>query len=408
MKKKVLVILPFDQIYPPTNGGLQRFFHIIHQLARHSELTLITKQEKDAFLLAKKDYPAIEEIKLLCTKDVPDPKDIFQLFPQKLQNALRYRWYKKNIKGPADGNFLAYYPVLKELLQKEKFDVIVLESPATLDAVSLIRKYDKKARIIFDAHNVNTNLDAAFLKNNEITEARYLQTKDSESNLYKTVDAILACSRKDRDDFDRLNKGKLSISIIPNGVEVTREMYDDGVHCEKPGFLLFCGYLSSMPNSEGLFWFYQSIWPDIKKELRDLKLLVVGSGNLPGEMKELYADPNLFFTGKVVDVKPFYNQASLSIVPLKTGSGTRLKILESMSYGVPVVSTSQGAEGIEYTDSFDIIIGDEEKAFAESVIKLIKNKERRLSIQKNARKLVRSKYDWNIIGTELVKVINNG
>ena len=125
-------------------------------------------------------------------------------------------------------------------------------------------------------------------------------------------------------------------------------------------------------------------------------------------MKELYADPNLFFTGRVVDVKPFYNQASLSIVPLKTGSGTRLKILESMSYGVPVVSTSQGAEGIEYTDSFDIIIGDEEKAFAESVIKLIKNKERRLSIQKNARKLVRSKYDWNIIGTELVKVINNG
>ena len=90
-----------------------------------------------------------------------------------------------------------------------------------MNAVSLIRKYDKKARIIFDAHNVNTNLDAAFLKKNEITEARYLQTKDSESNLYKTVDAILACSRKDRDDFDRLNKGKLSISIIPNGVEVT-------------------------------------------------------------------------------------------------------------------------------------------------------------------------------------------
>jgi len=405
--KRVLNICPFDKIYPPTNGGMQRFFHIIHQLAKHTELTLIIKQEKDEFLLAKKEYAATENITVYSTKDAQRPKDIFIIFPKKIQNALRYRWYKKNIQEPADANYLDYYPVLRGLLKKEKFDVIVLESPATLNAVSLIRRYDKKARIIFDAHNVNTNLDAAFLKNNEITEARYLQTKDSESNLHKTVDAILACSRKDRDDFDRLNNGKLSISIIPNGVEVTRAMYDEGVHCEKPRYLLFCAYLSSKSNSDGLLWFYQSIWPSVKEVFPELNLLVVGSGSLPREMKELYEDPNLFLTGRVDDVKPYYNKSTLSIVPLKTGSGTRLKILEAMSYGVPVVSTSQGAEGICYTDGVDILIADEETDFAENIIRLLQYKERRLSVQHEGRKLVERLYDWNYIGKQLAECIND-
>ncbi|MDP4286097.1 MAG: glycosyltransferase family 4 protein [Bacteroidota bacterium] len=406
MKKKVLIIVPFEKIYPPTNGGMQRFFHIIHQLAKYTELTLITKQERDEFLRAKKDYPAIENITVFSTKDTRRPKDIFNVFPQKLQNALRYRWYKKNIKGPAEGNYLDYYPVVKDLLQREKFDTVVLESPATLNAVSLIRKYDKKVRIIFDAHNVNTNLDAAFLEKKEISKARYIKTRKTESRLYKIVDGLLACSKKDKDDFDRLNNGKLTISIIPNGVTVNGKLYDAGVRSDKPDNILFCAYLSTNPNSEGLSWFYHSIWPMVRRAFPQLKLVVLGSGKLPTGMNALLHDPTLDFTGRVEDVKPYYNQSAISIVPLKTGSGTRLKILEAMSFGLPVVSTSQGAEGIDYTDGVNIMIADEEKLFAGSIIGLLKAKEQRLVLQKNARQLVESKYDWNIIGQELRQFIN--
>ncbi|KAA9036396.1 glycosyltransferase [Ginsengibacter hankyongi] len=404
--KRVLIIVPFEKIYPPINGGMQRFFHIIHQLAIHAELTLITKQEKAEFLLAKDEYPAIENVNILSTKDAPKPKDIFNLLPEKLQKALRYRWYKKNIKGPADGDYLDYYPIVKELLQKEKFYTVILESPATLNAASLIRKYDKKAKIIFDAHNVNTNLDAAFLEKKEISSARYLNTRRVESELYKTVDGVLACSKKDKDDFDSLNDGKLAISVIPNGVTVNDKLCDAGVRSENPEHILFCGYLSSRPNSEGLYWFYRSIWPMVQKAYPQLKLLVVGSGKLPAEMNDLLNDEGLIFTGSVEDVKPYYSQSAISIVPLKTGSGTRLKILEAMSFGVPVVSTSQGAEGIDYTNGFDIIIADEEQLFAEQIIHLLKDNEQRLMIQKNARALVERKYDWNIIGHELLEVIN--
>ncbi|MDE3184120.1 MAG: glycosyltransferase family 4 protein [Bacteroidota bacterium] len=407
MKKRVLIIVPFENLYPPINGGMQRFFNIIHQLAKYTELTVISRQKTNEFLPVKSEYPAIENITVLSANENPKPKDIFSILPQKMQKALRYRWYKRNLKGPADGNYLAYYPIVKTLLQKEKFDTVILESPATLNAVSLIRRYDKKVKIIFDAHNVNTNLDAAFLDRKEISKSRYLHTRKTESQLYKTVDAVLACSDKDRDDFNRLNNERLDICVIPNGVSVGEKLYDKGVRCDKPGYLLFCGYLSAKPNSEGLFWFYPFIWPMVKTEFPGLKLVVLGSGTLPAGMGEILNDEDLLFTGLVEDVKPFYNQSAISIVPLKTGSGTRLKILEAMSYGVPVVSTSQGAEGIGYTDGVDIIIADEEKLFAQQIIHLLKDKEQRLLIQKNARQLVERKYDWNIIGNDLSAFINN-
>jgi len=405
--RKILIIVPFDSIYPPMNGGMQRCFHVIHQLAIHSDLTIIINQKKEEFLSAINEYPAIKKVKVYSTPDAPKPKDIFNLFPQKLQKALRYRWYKKKIKGAADGNFLLYYPLVKKCLKEESFDLIILESPATLNAVSLIRKYDKKVKIIFDAHNVETNLASAFLEKKAISNKRFLSIRASESSLHKTVNAILTCSKKDKDDFDKLNNGKLSISIIPNGVSIDPELYDAGVKQDKPGCILFCGYLNTRPNREGLLWFHTTIWPKVRTVFPGLKLMVLGSGTLPPSMNELLLDESLVFTGKVEDVKPFYNQSAMSIVPLKTGSGTRLKILEAMSYGVPVLSTSQGAEGIEYNDGLDILIADEENHFAERIIYLLNDKQQRLQIQQKGRELVERKYDWNIIGNELAEFINH-
>lgn len=406
--KKVLVIAPFDSIYPPMNGGMQRCFHIIHQLAIHFDLTIIINQRKKEFISAVNEYPAIIKVKVLSTCDTPYPKDVFSILPQKLKNALRYRWYKKKIKGPADGNFLKYYSLVKKCVKDQYFDTIILESPATLNATSLVREYDKSVKIIFDAHNVETNLGAVFLDKKEITRKRYLAIRKSESSLHTTVDAILTCSIKDKNDFLKLNKGNLLVSVIPNGVGIDAKLHDDGVRLDKPSFILFCGYLSSKPNSEGLFWFHQSIWPKVKAVFPELKLLVLGSGNLPSSMDKLLKDESLIYTGKVQDVRSFYNQATLSIVPLKTGSGTRLKILESMSYGLPVISTAQGAEGIEYTDGLNILIADNENCFVEGIIHLLNDKEQRLNLQQSARELVEKNYSWDIIGNALAEFINNG
>jgi glycosyltransferase involved in cell wall biosynthesis len=134
---------------------------------------------------------------------------------------------------------------------------------------------------------------------------------------------------------------------------------------------------------------------------------VVGFGNLPKQYSEAYKTPSVEFVGEVNDVKPWYNKAAISVVPLLTGSGTRLKILEAMGLGVPVISTSVGAEGIAYTDGGDILIADNEQVFAEKIIQLARCKKERLKIQENALKLVKKIYDWNVIGRSMAEFINN-
>lgn len=404
--KKILVICPFDDIYPPTNGGMKRCFHIIDQLALHFELTVIINQKKEDFLDAVTEYPAIKKATVYSTRDGKKPKDVFIMLPLKLQKALRFRWYKKNTKGPADDNFLLYYVILKKLLKEKAFDVIVLESMA-LNAMSLIRKYNRKAKIIYNAHNVDTNLAQAFMAKKEITEKEFWEIKKFESSLYNKVDAIFCCSKKDKNDFDLLNNGKLLISVIPNGIVIPEKLYNNGVKEENPQFILFCGILSTLPNTEGLHWFCQEIWPTIKKSFPHLKLLVVGGGTFNRKYSSEISDASIIFSGRVPDVKEWYNKAAVSVVPLLTGSGTRLKILEAMAFGVPVLSTSKGAEGIEYSDKKNIVIANDAAEFAGKLSRLLSDKQQRMDTAVAARKLVKEKYDWNVIGSSIGDFLNH-
>lgn len=402
--KSILIIVPYDHVYPPMNGGMKRCFHIIHQLSLYFDLTVITFQSKQEFLTAGKQYPTISKIKLISTKDTKPTKDTFSLLPQKLEHAFRYRWLKKQLSGSADGMFLEYYPALKKLLKENHYDGIILENLATLNAISIIRKYDNKVKIIYDAHNVDTNL--------AIDDKHASVTRKTESNLHENIDALFTCSEKDRLEFQSLNKQPILTKTVPNGVTIA-ELFDEEVRNKNPKFILFCGLLGSAPNSEGLLWFYNMVWNNVKKRFPQLKLLVVGSGKLPLEARFLLDDRSLVFSGPLDDVKSWYNKAAISIVPLLTGSGTRLKILEAMSLGLPVVSTSKGAEGIHYTHGQNIIIADEPTNFADGIIKLLDNVEERKSLAKQARKLAEEEYDWNKIGLTmkiflLKEVFTNG
>ena len=403
--KSVLIIAPYNNIYPPMNGGMQRCFNIINQLSLHFEVSAIIHQEKDAFLKAAEAYPSIASIDIHSTAEEGKYHDIFNLLPARLQNSFRFRWIRKNIIKPADGSFLKYYPVLKALLKNNLFDVIILENLFTTNAVKSIRKYAGEAIIIYDAHNVDTVLLQMEENRSGIRPKHLKGVRTAESTLHTKVDAILTCSENDKLEFLKMNRGQLKAAVIANGVSIG-DLKDCGVQEDVPGYILFCGALWTAANSEGLYWFCSRIWPEVKKVFPLLKLLIVGSGKLPDQYNALTEDDSLVFTGVVDDVKPWYNKASIAIVPLLSGSGTRLKILEAMSLGVPVVSTAKGAEGIDYTDGTDMIIADQASTFAGKVIHLLRNKEQRLFIRNNGRKLVQANYDWNTIGSSLANFIN--
>ncbi len=384
---------------------MQRCFHVLHQLAKHFELTAIIHQDKKSFMRCVEEYPAIKSAAVFSTSEVAT-RDLFKLLPTKFEKAFRYRWQKKQLKGPADGNFLLYYPILTRLLTSQKFDGIMLENRPTLNAISVIRKYDREVKIIFNAHNVDSDLARQALLKGEVSRDVQQQIFNTESNLHQRIDALLTCSEEDKDMFDKMNQGKLPIAVVPNGMIIPGTLYDNGVRLTVPQYILFCGSLSSVPNAEGLYWFCNKIWPMVIKEFPVLKLLVVGSGILPEKYKDVIDTGSIEMLGTVPDVKPYYNKSAIAVVPLLTGSGTRLKILEAMALGVPVISTTIGAEGIEYTIDSDIIIADEEKFFAEKIIELLHHRDKRLSMANNARRLVESNYDWDLVGNKMAAFIN--
>lgn len=387
--KSILVVVPYDHVYPPMNGGMQRCFHVIHQLSLYFDLTVITFQTRGRLLAASEQYPSISKIKIISTRDTEPAKDIFSLLPDKFEGALRYRWIKKQIRRSADGMFLEYYTTLKKLLQTNDYDAIILENLATLNAVSVIRKYDKKVKLIYDAHNVDSHLAKG--------TSDKLRIRKIESSLNDAVNALFVCSDTDRAEFENLNKQPLNVAVIPNGVEVpaiVEEMDND----KQKDRILFCGSLTSFPNTEGLVWFYTYIWKQLQQSLPNIELLVVGSGELPLEARFLLSDSSIVFSGAVEDVKPWYQKAKLTIVPLLSGSGTRLKILEAMSLGLPVIATAKGAEGIDYTNGKNIIIANDPDFFARSILELLPDSKKRTEMRCEGRKLVNEKYDWNKIG----------
>jgi glycosyltransferase involved in cell wall biosynthesis len=143
----------------------------------------------------------------------------------------------------------------------------------------------------------------------------------------------------------------------------------------------------------------------VLNEIPSLRLLIVGIGELPAKFAGIMNTRNIELIGEVNDLKPWYQKSAVSVVPLLTGSGTRLKVLEAMGMGVPVISTKKGAEGIDYSEGKNIVIADEENTFAKQIITLLQDKNKKMEIAEQAKALVKQKYDWNIIGNNMANSI---
>lgn len=168
--------------------------------------------------------------------------------------------------------------------------------------------------------------------------------------------------------------------------------------------LVFTGSMDWLPNDDAMVYFCKDILPLIWEKKPDVTIYIVGKSP-SAELKKLAEHDNrIEVTGRVDDVRPYMEQAKVFVTPLRIGGGTRLKILEAMSMEKAVVSTSIGAEGIDYTKDSDISIADQPQEFADVVISLLNSDEDRKSMGENGRKLVLEKYDWGIIGKKLREI----
>jgi glycosyltransferase involved in cell wall biosynthesis len=202
------------------------------------------------------------------------------------------------------------------------------------------------------------------------------------------------------------------IAVVENGVDVAfhsdREIEDAWRRASgKPGDthrdLLFVGSMDYHANIDAAVRFARETWRPLRERLPDLRFVIVGRNPAP-EVQALASIPGVVVTGTVDDVRPYYRGAVAEVVPLRVGSGTRLKILEAMAAGVPVVSTSLGAEGLDVTDGRDILLAETPEAMLEAVQSLANSAERRREIAAAGRELARTRYDWPILGAKLFEI----
>jgi glycosyltransferase involved in cell wall biosynthesis len=215
-----------------------------------------------------------------------------------------------------------------------------------------------------------------------------------ENQTLSAFDRVLAVSDLDRETFHRLypDSRKTPISVIPTGVDTEYFTPTPAAPGATPR-IVFTGSMDWLPNVDGVLYFAREILPLIRAEAPDVVFTIVGRSPTP-EVLALASQPGIEVTGRVEDVRPYLAASTVNVVPLRIGGGTRLKIFEAMAAGRAVVSTTIGAEGLPGEPDRHLMLADDPPAFAQSVVALLHDRERRMAMESAARTLVTTHYDW--------------
>src|SRR5277367_389770 len=283
---------------------------------------------------------------------------------------------------------------ISELIGKNRYDAIVA------DFLSITPNFSDLSRCVLFQHNVEWRIWARHAQNaqNVIrkayfgSQARRMETYERRTcrTVHRVISVSPVDSRTMREQF-----GVERVEEVPTGVDI--DYFHHPREISTTTDIVFVGAMDWLPNIDGLCWFVSEILPLIRKSCPGCSLTVAGR-NPTQEIRRLAeSDPLITVTGTVPDVRPFVWRAAISIVPLRIGGGTRLKIFEAMASGIPVVSTAIGAEGLAVTDGKDIVLADSPAAFAHAVVQLLGNAGRRATISEAALELVTRRFSWEAV-----------
>jgi len=212
-----------------------------------------------------------------------------------------------------------------------------------------------------------------------------------------TFDANLVVS-EDEGQLVKASCGNSAICVVPNGVDVeyfTPRPDPGGAQ------LLFCGRLDQLANKGAITYFFESIWPRLTDKMKNVEIDVVGK-NPPAWLVRLSQhDPRVHVPGFVDDVRPYFQKSTVFVCPITDGGGTRLKILDALAMGMPIVSTTFAASGLRLYDGKHLLLADTPDDFVGKVCRLLSDKAQRADLALASREVVVSTYAWEVIGQRL-------
>ena len=371
-------------VVPADTGGKIRSYRILKELARRHSVTLFTFYGRHA----DDRHPTLDGFEEVVAVPVPIPP---------ARTFRDYLSYARLIFASHPYSMEKYYGFpeirrrLAELLARRSFDAIVCDFvyPAGFLDWSL-----PCPKILF-THNVEAQIWERHFKvaKNLVWKGVYWMEwralTRAERHYIQLADYVLTVSDQDREFFSRYVSGD-RIATIPTGVDI--EYFRPSAESEEPRSMVFTGSMDWMPNEDGIRNFVSETLPRIYADIPEARLWIVG--RRPGKRVQSLAGPGVYVTGSVEDIRPYVQRANVYIVPLRCGSGTRIKIFEAMAMGKAVVSTTIGAEGLPVTHGKNILIADDPGEFAKCVTLLMRDPALAARLGKAARALVESNFSW--------------
>jgi sugar transferase (PEP-CTERM/EpsH1 system associated) len=398
---RILFFAPRECL-PPNTGGKLRNYHLARELARNAEVTY----------LAFKDDATASDQSALAAKRVIAVEHKGRYGPAKLVRGLAGRTPLPVLNYTTR----EMREALSALLRENDFDTVQVEGIHLSAYLPIIRAAPSCPAILCDWHNIESELMRRYSEQATATRRFYAQLtarkmERLERRAMEMFDLHTTVSERDRKRLLEIAPQSRAL-VIENGVD-THHHSDEEIEKaysawpERRGEdarrdrVLFVGSMDYHANIDAAVNFARSRWPTIHSHHPGLKLTIVGR-NPSAEVRSLASLPDVEVTGTVEDVRPYYREAAAAIVPLRVGGGSRLKILEAMAAGVPVISTRRGAEGLDVADGRNIILAETAEEFSRAIADLDENHPLRLKLKEAARSLVESKYDWSAIGAELM------
>jgi glycosyltransferase involved in cell wall biosynthesis len=397
---KILILSPS---FPFPHSGTQvRVFNIIRNLARHHEITLISLIAESELEHVPLLEPFCKRIELISKPQLGRMERLRSLFQEKGKWANQARRLLRVLQGvPVDiaGKYLDEYKAkVDSLLQQDAYDIIKMETlfmEQYLDRNLLQGTKAKTVLVEIDIASVRVYREylqaRAPLKQVKLLQYRMLRRY--EESAWHRVDRVVAVSELDKKRILGTDPS-LKVWVIPNPVDTG--FYHPPLQRRSGKALLFVGGLDFGANYDGILFFLREVFPLILRDAPEAALTVVGRCS-PGQRKVLEAFPRVSLAGFVEDIRPFLNKASVFVVPLRIGGGTRVKILTAMAAGLPVVSTTLGCEGIELNPEEEILLADRPEEFARQTLRLFEDQGLREALQLSGRRLMERKYAWDVL-----------
>lgn len=380
--------------YPPDNGSKIRVFNILKQLSLSHDISLIAFTDR----LERSDKEAFAALRNHCRNVRAVPYRAFQ--PSRLRSVAGLLSTQPRFLVDTFSDDMS--AAVRHEVNRQECDVIVASQ---LDMAPYALRQEGVPAILEELE-LTAYRDAAHDPQRRLTRWRWSLTWFKLSRYTRRILPRFAIctvvSQQEWENARSVAPDYTRVEVVPNAIDLG--LYDNDFGSPLRNTLVFTGALTYDANYDAACHYLTTIHSRIRREVPDLKVRITGNTN-GVDLTSLPDGAGVEYTGYVQDIRPVIAQSWAAVVPLRSGGGTRLKILEAMAVGTPVVSTSKGAEGLDVTDGENILIADEPGEFADKVTQLLRSPELRQRLAWGGRELVAAKYNWDVCGAKLRKLI---